>query len=91
MEFTQLSATQVALLGFVVAGATEFISRLRAKDAWVAATILCSAIIGGLISFHYGIDFVDGMAVGLAASGLIKTVGSLGNKSTPAPSDVLVK
>lgn len=89
MEFTQLTATQVVLLGAVVAGATEFISRLRAKDLWVAATIATSAILGGIIGYHYGVDFVDGIAVGLGASGLIATVGSFGKKSSATPSGVL--
>lgn len=89
MEFTQLTATQVALLGAVIVGATEAISRLRARDYWVVATIVCSAILGGLIGAYYGADFVDGIAVGLGASGAIKVVGSFGNKSVPAPSKVL--
>lgn len=83
MEFTQLSAVQVALLGAVVVGATEFISRLRAKDLWAAVTILVSALLGGAIGYHYGVDFIDGMAVGLGASGAIKTLAAFGNKSVP--------
>lgn len=83
MEFTALTATQIALLGAVVVGANEFISRLRAKDLWAAATIFCAALLGGLIGYHYGVDFIDGVAVGLGASGAIKTLGSVGNKSTP--------
>jgi hypothetical protein len=91
MNFTQLTATQVALLGAVVVGATEFISRLRAKDVWVAATIFVSGILGGLIGMHYHVDFVDGVAVGLGASGAIKTLSVFGNKSTPAPSTLTSK
>lgn len=89
--FTTLTATQVALLGLVVAGATEFISRLRAGDVWVAATIFTSAVLGGLIGMHYNVDFIDGVAVGLGASGAIKAIGSFGNKSTPAPSTLTEK
>lgn len=89
--FTQLSAVQVALLGAVIVGATEFLNRLRAKDYWVAATIFTAALLGGLIGAYYKVDFLDGVAVGLAASGAITTVGSLGNKSVPAPSNVLSK
>lgn len=89
MEFTALTATQVALLGAVVAGATEFISRLRAKDLWVAATIATSALLGGLIGMHYGTDFIDGIAVGLGASGAISALGAFGKKSTPTESKVL--
>lgn len=86
---TGLTATQVALIGLVVAGATEFINRLRAGDLWVAATIFTSALLGGLIGMHYNVDFIDGTTVGLAASGAIKVVGSFGKASTPAPSKVL--
>ena len=91
MEFTQLTATQVALLGAVVAGATEFINRLRAKDYWVAATIVTAAVLGGLIGSHYGVDFIDGVAVGLGTSGAFSFVGSFGKKSASTKSSVLTK
>lgn len=86
MDVLQLSAAQVALLGAVVVGATELISRLRAKDYWVAITIFTSAVIGGLVGAYYRVDFLSGVAVGLAASGAIKTLSSFGQKSVPAPS-----
>lgn len=91
MEITQLTVTQVALLGAVVAGATEFINRLRGKDVWVAVTIATAALLGGLIGLHYNVGFVDGVAVGLGASGFIATVGSFGNKSTASPSSIVEK
>ena len=88
---TGLTVTQIALLGFLVAGATELISRIRAYDWWVATTILTSAILGGLIGMHYGVDFLDGITVGLAASGAIRLVGSFGRSSTPSPSNVVAQ
>lgn len=91
MEFTALTATQVGLLGLVVAGATEFINRLRAKDVWVAATIFTAALLGGLIGWHYGVDFIDGVAAGLGTSGAFSFVGAFGKKSTPAPSNLVEK
>lgn len=89
MEFTALTATQVALLGAVVAGATEFLNRLRANDLWVAATIFTSALLGGLIGSHYGVGFIDGVAVGLGASGAFSFVGMFKGKSVPAESKVV--
>lgn len=91
MDFTQLSATQVALLGAVIGGATEFLNRLRAKDLWVATTIATAALLGGLIGMHYGVDFIDGVAAGLGTSGAFSFVGMFKGKSTPAPSKVLVQ
>lgn len=85
-ELAQLNAAQLALLGAVIAGATELITRLRAKDLWVAVTIVTSAVLGGLIGAYYGVDFVSGIAAGLGVSGTIKTISALGQKSTPAPS-----
>lgn len=86
--------TQFALLGLAIAGSTELISRIRAKDLWVVATIVTAAIIGGLFgAFHYypDLDWVEGVVAGLAASGGIKVLGSVGNKSTPAPSTLTEK
>lgn len=88
-ELLQLSAGELALLGAVIAGATELITRLRAKDYWVVATILTSAVIGGLVGSQYDIDFLAGVAAGLGVSGTIKTLSVFGNKSTPKPSEAL--
>jgi uncharacterized membrane protein HdeD (DUF308 family) len=83
--------TTYLLLGAVIAGITELLNRLRAKDYWVAATIISSAIVGGLFGWQgiEGLDVVTGLAAGFGTSGVIKTISAFGNKSTPAPSTVL--
>lgn len=91
MELLQLDAGQLALLGSIIAGSNELLKRLRAKDFWVAGTIFSSAVLGGLIGAYYKVDFLSGVAAGLATSGAIATLGSIGNKSTPAPSKLIVE
>lgn len=86
MDLVQLTATQIALLGLIIAGITELFNRLRGKDYWVAASIVTSAIVGGFIGMFYGIDFVSGMGAGLTASGFLKTISVVGRKSEPTPS-----
>lgn len=85
--------TQYVLLAAVIAGATELLNRLRAKDYWVAATIFTSAAIGAVFG-ALGVEdltVITGIAAGLGASGALKLVGSVGNKSTPAPSTLTEK
>lgn len=89
---TNLDPLQFVVLAATIAGVTELISRLRAKDYWVAATILTSAIIGGLFgAFHYyaGLDIPGGIAVGFGASGALSALGIVGNRSTPTASKVI--
>lgn len=89
-----LDITQFVVLGAVLVGANEIILRARAKDWWVVATIVIGAVIGaifGAIHFYPGVDVPTGIAIALGASGVIKTLSSFGNKSTPAPSDAVVK
>lgn len=80
--------TQYVLLAAVIAGATELITRLRARDYWVALTIVVSAAIGGVFGF-FNIEgvpsVVHGIAIGLGASGAITVLGSFGNKSVAQP------
>lgn len=86
--------SQYVLLGFVIAGVTELLNRIRAKDYWTTATIITAAIIGGLFGFfnyYPTLDLVEGIAAGFGASGALKAISMVGNKSTPAPSKVLVK
>ena len=85
--------TQYVLLAAVIAGVTELLNRLRARDYWVAATIATSAIIGGLFGY-FGVEqltLVAGVAAGFGASGALKVVGSVGKKSEPVPSTLLTK
>ena len=81
------------LLAAVIAGATELINRLRAKDWWAAVTVFTAAVIGGLFGIFgiEGLDFITGVAAGLGTSGSLSALGMIGKKSTPAPSDPLVK
>lgn len=86
-----MDVTQFVLLGAVIAGVTELLSRLRAKDYWVAATIVTSAGIGALFGAAEveGLTVLTGLAAGFGASGAIKAISSVGRKSTPAPSKVI--
>jgi uncharacterized membrane protein HdeD (DUF308 family) len=88
-----MDVLQYVLLGTVIAGVNELIKRLRAKDYWTALTIVCSALIGlvfGVFGIE-GLNPVTGIAAGFGLSGAMSVLGSIGNKSTPAPSDAVVK
>lgn len=90
-EVLQLNALQLGFLVTLIMGVTELLSRLRARDLWVAGTIVSAGVLGGLLGLYYGVDFVGGVAAGLSASGLLKGLSIVGNKSTPAPSSLVVK
>ncbi len=85
--------TQYVLLAAVIAGVTEMLNRLRAKDYWVVATIATSAVIGGVFGALEveGLTLVTGIAAGFGASGALKAVASVGRKSEPAPSTLTTK
>lgn len=91
MDLTTLDFTQYVLLLAVIAGVTELLNRLRAKDYWVAATIATSAIIGLVFGFFdlEGLTPVMGLAAGFGASGTLTAIGMVGRKSTPSPSNVV--
>lgn len=79
-----MDLTQYVLLAAVIAGVTELISRVRARDYWVVATILTAAIVGGLFGvagYYPDLDVVEGVAAGFAAAGSIKVLSSISNKS----------
>lgn len=86
-----MDITQYVLLAAVIAGVTELINRLRAKDYWVALTVTTAAVIGGLFGVFgvEGLSFVTGIAAGFGASGGLTAIGMFGKKSTPTPSDPL--
>jgi hypothetical protein len=88
-----MDLSQYVLLGLVIAGATEFLNRLRARDFWVAATIATSALIGALFGLAgvEGLTLVSGIAAGLGVSGGFSAIGMVKGKSTPAPSDTVTK
>jgi hypothetical protein len=83
--------TQYVLLAAVIAGATELLNRLRAKDYWVAATVTTAALIGGLFGLFgvEGLNFVTGVAAGFGVSGAFSAIGMVKGKSEPAPSKVI--
>lgn len=91
MELAQFNAVQLAALGAVIAGITELISRLRAKDWWVALTIVSAALVGALLALYYHIDVVTGIVAGFGTSGSMSVLGSIGRKSTPSPSEPVTK
>lgn len=86
-----MDITQYVLLAAVIAGVTEFLNRLRAKDYWVATTIATSAVIGGLFGLFAieGLDLVTGIAAGFGVSGGFSAIGMVKGKSDPAPSSVI--
>jgi uncharacterized membrane protein HdeD (DUF308 family) len=86
-----MEITQYVLLAAVIAGVTELINRLRARDYWVALTVATSAVIGLLFGVFEveGLTEITGLAAGFGASGALSFVGSVGRKSTPAPSEPL--
>lgn len=86
---TTLNATQLAVLGTVVAGVVELYSRVVAKDFRVVGKIVVALVAGTLIGVNYGLDFATAVAVGFIAPGGISILGHFGNKSTPAPSSIV--
>ncbi len=91
IQLLNLDPMQYAVLFVLIAGSTELVTRLRAKDYWTAVTIGTSALIGGLLGLsHYqALDLISGIAAGLAASGTLTTLGFVGNKSSAAPTPVV--
>lgn len=82
------------VLAAAIAGATELITRVRAKDYWVVLTIVTAAVIGGLFGatdYYAGLDVIEGIVYGFGASGAISALGAIGNKSIPKPSKALEK
>lgn len=86
-----MDVSQYVLLGAVIAGATELLNRLRARDFWVAATIVTSAVIGTLFGAAdvEGLTPITGLAAGLGASGAIKVLSAFGQKSPAVESKVI--
>lgn len=88
-----METTQYILLGAVIAGVTELLNRLRAKDYWVALTVGTAALIGllfGLFNVE-ALTPVTGLAAGFGASGAFSAIGMIRGKSAPAPSTPVTK
>lgn len=88
-----MDITQYVLLAAVIAGVTEFLNRIRAKDYWVATTVATSAVIGGLFGVFgvEGLTLVTGIAAGFGVSGSFSAIGMVRGKSAPAPSSPVSK
>lgn len=79
--------SQYLLLGAVIAGVTELLIRLRARDFWTATTVLSAAIVGGLFGYfgYEGIpDVVTGLAAGFGASGALSAFHAFSSAKSPA-------
>lgn len=88
-----MDITQYVLLAAVIAGVTEFLNRLRAKDYWTALTVATAAVIGGLFGVFNveGLTLVTGIAAGFGTSGSLSALGIVGKRSTASPSNAITK
>lgn len=78
--------TEYVLLGAVIAGLVELITRVRANDWWVVVTILSSGLVGalfGLLNYYPDLDMVEGLVAGFGASGVIAAFSK--NRSSAHP------
>lgn len=88
-----MDISQYILLAAVIAGVTEMLNRVRAKDYWTAVTVATAAAIGGVFGVFgvEGLNLVTGIAAGFGTSGSLSALGIVGKRSTPAPSTALTK
>lgn len=89
-----LDITQYIVLAIVIAGVTELITRIRAKDWWTVVTIASAVLVGfifGLIGYYAGVGPVEGIALGFGASGLITTVGAVRSPATKSSPTAPIK
>lgn len=88
-----MEVTQYVLLAAVIAGVTELLNRLRAKDYWTAVTIATAASIGAVFGLAgvEGLTLVTGIAAGFGTSGSLSALGIVGKRSTPTPSGPIQK
>ena len=76
MEFSLIGITAspelIALIGFFCVGAVKLVDSLFARDFASALKIVVSAIVGALVAFvSPDVDVLDGIAIGIAASGAV--------------------
>ena len=76
-----LDAMAALTLTGLVMGGTEVIRRLSKKDYAAAGIVLFSAAIGGVASPMLGINILQGVAYGLAASGYVTLAQNVGKRS----------
>lgn len=87
-----MDLTQYVLLATVLAGVTELLNRLRARDYWVVVSIVTCVVVGAICGALelFGVPSVEiGVLLGFGTSGTIKALGSVGNKSVPTPSSIV--
>jgi len=87
MDFSQL-----VVAGAIIAGVTELLKTLRAKDYWKTGNIATAVLVGAILGATKtaGVPSVEiGILFGFATSGAIKTVSTFGNKSELTQSDVI--
>lgn len=70
----------VAVITFAVAGVVELIKRIFDKDWRVVATIVLSALTGGLIGWAMGTTVIIGAVFGTSATGLITVLQNTGKR-----------
>lgn len=88
---TVLNPAQLVTLGVISVGVTELYGRAAAKDWYVVGKIVVAVLTGTLIGLSFGLEFVSALAIGFAPSGGMAVIGSVGNKSRAAPSDLTAK
>lgn len=69
-----------AIIIMCVTGAVECVKHLFNKDWYKAIVVLVSAVIGGLVGALSGISILPGIALGLAASGIITVANKIGER-----------
>lgn len=79
-EILGLDAMAAIVLTGLVMGGVELIKQLFDKNWKGAITIIVSAIIGGVAGAILGINPLQGIAYGLAASGYITLAQNMGKK-----------
>lgn len=80
-EILNLDAMTAAILTGLVMGGVELVKRLFNKDWQAVAIILVASLIGGLAGMAMGINILEGIVYGLAASGYITLAQNIGKKS----------
>ena len=81
--FTEVTPATLALISFMVIGGVKLVDQLFDRDFRGVAKILVSILIGSVIGYFVdGLSIFVGAAAGLAASGLVTTVGYT-KKTTP--------
>lgn len=81
MEVLNLDAVTSVVLTGLVMGGVELIKRIFSKDWEAVAIILAASIIGGLAGMAMGVNYLAGVAFGLAASGYVTLAQNLGKNS----------